>query len=71
MLSTIFLNTTTASDEFDISTFTTFGTTLLTWLISTFSTVLGWMIDHPMVFIGLVMWLIVAAIGILRKLIGA
>lgn len=54
----------------DITTFTTFATSLLTWLITTFGTVLNFMLANPICFVGLVMMLIVAAIGTLRHLIG-
>ena len=54
----------------DITTFTAFATSLLTWLITTFGTVLNFMLANPICFVGLVMMLIVAAIGTLRHLIG-
>lgn len=54
----------------DIGTFTGFATTLLSWLITTFGTVLNWMLDHPIAFVGLIMSLIVTAIGTLRHIIG-
>lgn len=54
----------------DISTFTGFATQLLTWLITTFTTILNWMLANPIAFVGLVMTLIVAAIGTLRHIIG-
>lgn len=54
----------------DIGTFTEFGTTLLTWLITTFGTILNFMIANPICFVGLAMMLIVAAIGTLRHIIG-
>ena len=63
----VVLATSTAAD---ISTFTNFATQLLTWLITTFTTVLNFMIQNPICFVGLVMVLIVAAIGTLRHLIG-
>lgn len=60
----------TSGSNADITTFTTFATSLLTWLITTFGTVLNFMLDNPICFVGLVMMLIVAAIGTLRHLIG-
>lgn len=54
----------------DFSTFTGFGTELLTWLVQTFTTILNWMLSHPICFVGLIMSLIVAAIGTLRHVIG-
>lgn len=60
----------TASTNADIGTFTNFGTQLLTWLITTFTTILNFMLANPICFVGLVMVLIVAAIGTLRHIIG-
>lgn len=54
----------------DITTFTTFATSLLTWLITTFGTVLNFMLANPICFVALIMTLIIAAIGTLRHLIG-
>lgn len=58
------------SSTADIGTFTGFGTQLLTWLITTFGTVLNFMLANPICFVGLAMMLIVAAIGTLRHIIG-
>lgn len=60
----------TSTPSADFSTFTGFATELLTWLVTTFTTVLNWMLAHPIAFVGLVMSLIVAAIGTLRHIIG-
>ena len=54
----------------DISTFTSMGTSVLTWLVTTWGTIINFMLTHPICFIGLALWLIVAAIGIVRKIIG-
>lgn len=61
---------TATSPEFSIQTLTGFGTQLLDWIITTINTVLTWMLANPVVFIGLILSLIIAAIGILRHLIG-
>lgn len=53
-----------------LSEFTTFATEILQWLVTTFTTVLNWLVGHPIALIGLVMSLIVMAIGTLRHLIG-
>lgn len=53
-----------------LSEFTAFATEVLNWLITTFTTVLTWLVGHPIAMIGLVMSLIVMAIGTLRHLIG-
>lgn len=60
----------TSTPSFAIDTLTGFGTSLLSWIITTINTVLTWMLANPVVFIGLIMSLIIAAIGILRHLIG-
>lgn len=60
----------TASTTADIGTFTGFGTQLLTWLVTTFGTILNFMLQNPICFVGLAMMLIVAAIGTLRHIIG-
>lgn len=54
----------------DITTFTGWATSLVTWFITTFQTVLDFMLANPICFVGLVMMLIVAAIGMLRHIIG-
>lgn len=54
----------------DIATFTNLATSLLTWFITTFGTVLNFMLANPICFVGLVMMMIVAAIGMLRHIIG-
>lgn len=60
----------TSGSTADITTFTSFATSLLTWLITTFGTVLTFMLENPICFVALVMSLIIAAIGTLRHLIG-
>ena len=59
-----------ATSSADLSTFTGFATTILSWLITTFGTILDFMIANPICFIGLILSLIVSAIGTLRHLIG-
>lgn len=54
----------------DLSTFTGFATEILTWLITTFGTILGFMLSHPICFVGLIVGLVVTAIGTLRHIIG-
>lgn len=54
----------------DFTTFLGWGSTLLTTLLTWMSDVLTWMLARPIVFVGLVMMLIVAAIGTLRHIIG-
>lgn len=65
----LFLLTSTEAGT-TLSEFTTFATEILSWLVNTFTTVLNWLVGHPIALIGLVMSLIVMAIGTLRHLIG-
>lgn len=58
--------TTTATLEF----FFTSATSFLTWLITSMGTVLQFMLNNPICFIGLIMSIVVAAIGSLRHIIG-
>lgn len=53
-----------------LSTFTGFATEILTWLITTFGTILTFMLANPICFVGLIVSLIVTAIGCLRHVIG-
>lgn len=55
----------------DISTFITWATTVIQFIVSTMDTFLQWMLANPIVLIGLVLGLIVAAVGFLRHLLGA
>lgn len=59
-----------ATSSADIGTFTGFATSILTWLVTTFGTVLDFMIANPICFVGLILSLIVTAIGTLRHIIG-
>lgn len=54
----------------DISTFTGWATSMLQWFITSMTTILNFFLSHPIVLVGLVMSLIVAAIGMLRHIIG-
>lgn len=58
--------TTTATLEFFFSA----ATSTLTWLISAMETALVFMLDNPICFIGLIVSLVIAAIGSLRHIIG-
>ncbi|AXF52536.1 MAG: hypothetical protein [Inoviridae sp.] len=59
-----------SSSSADIATFTGFATSVLTWLITTFGTILNFMLANPICFVGLIVGLIVTAIGTLRHVIG-
>lgn len=55
----------------DIATFITWAQSVITFIVSTMDTFLQWMIANPIVLVGLVLSLIVAAVGFLRHLLGA
>lgn len=63
-----FLMATTPSA--DITTFTGWATSLVQWLITTMGTVLDFLLSHPIALVGLVLSLIVTAVGMLRRIIG-
>lgn len=54
----------------DISTFTGYATAILTWFITSFKAILAFMLENPICFVGLIMAMVVAAIGTLRHIIG-
>lgn len=54
----------------EIITFSEFGNQVLDFLVSSFNIVLPWFIEHPIVFVGLALSLIIAAIGTLRHIVG-
>ena len=54
----------------DITTFTGWATSLVQWLITTMGTVLDFLLAHPIALVGLVLSLIVTAVGMLRRIIG-
>lgn len=60
----------TAATAADLGTFTDWGTSVLTWIISSFTKVLEFMLANPICFV----WLIVSLIGVvfvfLRRTIG-
>lgn len=60
----------TSSPAADLNTFTGFATEILSWMITTFSTILNFMLKNPICFVGLVVALIVTVIGTLRHIIG-
>lgn len=55
----------------DIATFITWAQSVITFIVSTMDSFLQWMLANPIVLIGLVLSLIVAAVGFLRHLLGA
>lgn len=59
-----------AATTADLTTFTNWGTSILTWIISSFTSVLQFMLANPICFV----WLIVSLIGVvfvfLRRTIG-
>ena len=54
----------------DVSTFTGYATTILSWFITSFKTILAFMLENPICFVGLIMALVISAIGMLRHIIG-
>lgn len=54
----------------DITTFTGWATSLVTWIVTTMTTFLNFMISNPIALVGLVLMLIVTAVGMLRHIIG-
>lgn len=54
----------------DINTFTGYATSILGWFITSFKTILAFMLENPICFVGLIMALVVSAIGMLRHIIG-
>lgn len=70
MVSALIRFTTDSTPTADISTFTGWASSMLTWFITAMTDILDFFLDHPIVLVGLVMSLIVAAIGMLRHIIG-
>lgn len=62
--------TASGASSADLSTFTGFATTILSWMITTFGTILNFMLSNPICFVGLIVGLIVTVIGTLRHIIG-
>lgn len=54
----------------DITTFTSWATSLVTWLVTTMGTFLDFLLAHPIALVGLVLSLVVTAAGMLRRMIG-
>lgn len=53
----------------DITTFTNFGTQLLTWLITTMTTILNFLLANPIALVSIIMALIVAAVGMIFNIL--
>lgn len=60
----------TSTPSADITTFTTWASSLVTWLVTTMGTFLDFLLAHPIALVGLVLSLIVTAVGMLRRIIG-
>ena len=65
------LNNSGTTQNADIATFISWAQNVITFIVSTMDTFLTWMISNPIVLIGLVLSLIVTAVGFLRHLLGA
>lgn len=59
-----------AATTADISTFTGFASSVLTWLITSFGSLLTFMLANPICFVGLILSLIGSACVYLRAIIG-
>lgn len=53
-----------------IDTFTGFGTSILTWFITCFTSIITWMLANPISFVWLVVSLIGAAFVFLQRTLG-
>lgn len=53
-----------------LTTFLTTATEMLTWIITSIGKILQFMFTNTACLIGLCVWLCIAAIGIIRKMIG-
>lgn len=60
----------TSTPAADITTFTTWATSLVSWLVTTMGTFLDFLLAHPIAMVGLVLSLIVTCVGMLRRIIG-
>lgn len=60
----------TTSTSADITTFTGWATSLVSWIVTTMGTFLDFMLSNPIALVGLVLSLIVTAVGMLRHIIG-
>lgn len=54
----------------DISTFLELGTSVVTWLITTFGSILTFMLANPICFLGLILSIVGTAFVYLRSTIG-
>lgn len=59
-----------SNNNVEVFQFGTFANEVLDFLISSFNIVLPWCLAHPIVFVGLALSLIIAAIGTLRHIVG-
>lgn len=53
-----------------LGTFLTTSTEMLTWIITSIGSILSFMFTNTACLIGLCVWLCIAAIGIIKKMIG-
>lgn len=54
----------------DVSTFLELGTSVVTWLLTTFGSILTFMLANPICFLGLIMTIVGTAFVYLRSTIG-
>ena len=60
----------TSTQTADISTFLELGTSVVTWLITTFGSILTFMLANPICFLGLILSIVGTAFVYLRSTIG-
>lgn len=60
----------TSTQTADISTFLEMGTSVVTWLITTFGSILTFMLANPICFLGLILSIVGTAFVYLRSTIG-
>jgi len=65
-----FLLGTGATASGTLGAFLTTATEMLTWIITSIGSILSFMFTNTACLIGLCVWLCVAAIGIIRRMIG-
>lgn len=53
----------------NLSNFTTLGTELLTWLVTTMGTILNFLLANPIALVSIIFGLIVAAVGMIFNIL--
>lgn len=58
-----------ASSTGNLSDFTTLGTELLTWLLTTMGNILNFLMSHPIALVSIIFGLIIAAVGMIFNIL--